>query len=242
MGASVERLDAPALRDLRPEVSHSLIGAVFTPEDWRIDPGALLATLEADLVRRGGRRAPATVSLDPSGRFIADGHVIAADAIVVAAGAGVFGWRDLIPELAALHPIKGQILTYDTDLQGGPVVRGPQGYVTPQPGGAMVGATMEIGRTDLITDAAAVERLRSGAVELFPHLDRVAFVPRAGVRAATTDGLPLVGASRRTDVHLAIGARRNGWLLAPLIARIILDELAGRASPYAALMKATRYV
>jgi glycine oxidase len=200
----------------------------------------LLTALAAALTRSGGRRIPAPVSLDGAGRFVSSGRMIAADAIVIAAATGALGWRDVIPELSALHPIKGQILTFDADLHGGPVVRGPWGYVAPQPGGAMVGATMEVGRADLATDAAAVERLRSGAADLFPQLDGVPFVARAGVRVATADGLPLVGASRRAGVHLAVGARRNGWLLAPLIARLIVDELSGTRSPHSGLMTASR--
>jgi glycine oxidase len=242
MGAEVERLDAVALRRLRPELSHELAGAVFTPEDWRIDPVALLPAMEKAFDQGGGRRVAAAVTLDASGRFVANGDVVTADAVVVAAGSGAPAWRDLIPELAVLHPIKGQILTFDAEPRDGPVVRGPQGYVAPQPGGAIVGATMEIGRTDLATDPAAIKRLRSGAGDLFPHLAGAAFRARAGVRVATADGLPLVGASKLTGVYLAVGARRNGWLLAPLIARIILDDLAGRASPHARQLRASRLV
>jgi len=242
MGARFERLDAAALRSLQPALSQTLVGAVFTPEDWRIDPSALLAALDAALTRSGGRRVQASATLDTSGRFWAGRNTIAADAVVIAAGPGSLSWGGLIPELAALHPIKGQILTFAADPRAGPVVRGPHGYVAPQPGGAMVGATMEIGRTDLVADAGAVERLRSGAADLFPHLEAAAFTARAGVRAATADGLPLVGASQRPGVHLAVGARRNGWLLAPLIARVIVDELAGRTSPYASLLTASRLI
>jgi len=242
MGAACERLDNVAIRRLWPELSPTLVGGVFTPEDWRIEPAALLPALEAAFDRSGGRRIAADVTLDASGRFVAEGDAIAADAVVVAAGSGAMAWRSLIPELAALHPIKGQILTFDAAPRGGPMVRGPQGYVAPQPGGAMVGATMEVGVADLATDMAAVERLRSGAVDLFPHLACAGFTARAGVRAATADGLPLVGASRLSGVHLAVGARRNGWLLAPLMARVILDGLAGSASPYAGLLRASRCI
>jgi glycine oxidase len=240
IGADCERLDAAALRRLRPELSSKLIGAIFTPEDWRIEPFVLLRALEAAFTRQGGRMIPAMAALDACGRFVARGEIIAADVVVVASGAGVLAWRDQIPELGVLHPIKGQILRFDAEPRGGPVVRGPQGYVAPQPDGAMVGATMEIGRTDLLADAAAVERLRSGAIDLFPYLHAAPFVARVGVRVATADGLPLVGAARRPGVHLAVGARRNGWLLAPLIARLVLDELAGLKSPHAESMSPSR--
>jgi glycine oxidase len=105
----------------------------------------------------------------------------------------------------------------------------------------MVGATMEAGRIDLSIDAGAVDHLRSAAIALFPHLADATFRARAGVRAATADGLPLVGASSLAGVYLAVGARRNGWLLAPLLARILLDEIAGRTSDFAGPLKASRF-
>jgi glycine oxidase len=242
LGAISEPLDAKALGRLRPELSPKLGHGVFTSEDWRIDPVALLAALGTAYDRSGGRRLETTVSLDGRGRFVADGEAIAADILVLAAGPGALAWRDVVPELAALHPIKGQILTYDAAPRAGPVVRASWGYVAPQPGGAMAGATMEIGRTDVATDLRAAAHLRMGAIDLFPHLVDTAFRARAGVRLATSDGLPLVGASYRAGVHLAVGVRRNGWLLAPLIARVILDEIAGAASPDAGPLRASRFM
>jgi glycine oxidase len=53
----------------------------------------------------------------------------------------------------------------------------------------------------------------------------------AGVRSATPDGLPLVGESSRPGVFLALGARRNGWLLAPMIAGLMARSLAGKDLP-----------
>jgi glycine oxidase len=67
---------------------------------------------------------------------------------------------------------------------------------------------------------------RGGA--LSGGLGRLTWTAAAGVRAATPDGLPMVGEARRPDVVLAVGARRNGWLLAPMIAEVVLDALAGR--------------
>ncbi|MDB5495525.1 MAG: D-amino acid oxidase family protein, partial [Phenylobacterium sp.] len=56
----------------------------------------------------------------------------------------------------------------------------------------------------------------------------------AGVRAATPDGLPMAGFSEAPRVILATGARRNGWLLAPLIAQVVAACVTGaEAGPYA---------
>jgi glycine oxidase len=227
-GAACERLDAAGLQGLSPKLSSKLVGGVFTPEDWRIDPVALLSVLEAAFARGGGRRIAAAGSLDAAGRLVVQGAVVAADAVIIAAGPGALAWRDVVPELSALHAIKGQILHFDAHPRAGPVVRGKCGYVAPQPGGAIVGATMEVGRNDVSVDAATVERLRLTAADLFPDLGLAPFRARAGVRVATADGLPLVGPSELSGVHLAVGARRNGWLLAPLISDMIVSALAGQ--------------
>ncbi|MBJ7413414.1 MAG: D-amino-acid oxidase, partial [Phenylobacterium sp.] len=50
----------------------------------------------------------------------------------------------------------------------------------------------------------------------------------AGVRAATPDGLPMGGPGRAPGVMLAVGPRRNGWLLAPLVAQTIAACVTGR--------------
>jgi len=55
-----------------------------------------------------------------------------------------------------------------------------------------------------------------------------------GVRAATPDGLPIVGLSKTQKVILVTGARRNGWLLAPLVAQVVAACVTGgEAGPYA---------
>jgi glycine oxidase len=87
---------------------------------------------------------------------------------------------------------------------------------------------------DRSIDPEAVARLRAGAERLFPALAGAAMVAAAGVRAATADGLPLAGQGPQPGVFLAQGARRNGWLLAPLIAEVVCDRLAQRAPSVAA--------
>ena len=80
------------------------------------------------------------------------------------------------------------------------------------------------------------------AGQLFPALDGAPFSVQAGVRAATPDGLPLVGASARDGVWLATGARRNGWLLAPLVARMLAAYLSERdPGPFAGLLAPRRF-
>lgn len=199
---------------------------LFTAEDWRIEPRLALAAFRQGLMDLGGQviRGQA-VRLESNLLHLADGASVEFDDLILACGFG--GWA-LAPELSVLTPIKGQLLHYvDAGPREGPILRGESGYLAPGMAGAVVGATMEAGRSDLAIDARATEQLKAQAARLYPGLAAARPEPRTGVRAATPDGLPLIGASAESGVWLAAGARRNGWLFAPLAAELILKGLSG---------------
>lgn len=203
---------------------------LFTPEDWRLEPTTALAAMQARLIALGGRVVAAT----------AEALIGETDVAVLACG---FASRHLAPELAGLEPIKGQILRFETGrLAAGPVRRGAAGYVAPSGFGALAGASMERGVDDVRPDSGTAARLLAMALELAPELLGVAFNAAAGVRATTADALPLVGPSARAGVYLAAGARRNGWLLAPLVAEILVQQIGGgEPHPFAAALCPRRF-
>ena len=202
-------------------------GEVFTPEDWRLSPRLALRALWAAAERAGVRFEAAEAEPAPGA------------VLVLATGAGGQG---LAPEIGLLQPVKGHILRYHGGPAGGAVVRGDGVYVCPDPEGAVVGATMEAGQAGRAVDPAKVGYLARAAEALFPELAGLPARAETGVRAATPDGLPLVGWSGRADVLLAVGARRNGWLLAPLVARMAAAYLRGEdPGPFAALLDAQRF-
>jgi glycine oxidase len=101
---------------------------------------------------------------------------------------------------------------------------------------------MEPGVLDTKIDPAAFEPLVRAAGRLLPGLEGATFAAAAGVRAATPDGLPMVGPSATERVVLAVGARRNGWLLAPLVAEVVTACVTGRdTGPYAARLDPARF-
>jgi glycine oxidase len=164
-----------------------------------------------------------------AGARLSGGEVIAADRLVVATGAS----RSLIataPELDSISPIKGHILRAAEVRLSGPVVRFAGGYVCPSSAGAVVGATMEAGRADTAVEPTIVRRLQGLAADVIPAIADVSVTAQAGVRAGTPDNLPMVGPSANAGVWLAVGVRRNGWLLAPLVARTIARSLVGEAT------------
>ncbi len=190
-------------------------GALVSDEDWRIEARAALAAMRDAALALGVRFEARAFEAEDLAGF---------EAVVLATGPASL--QGLAPELAALTPIKGQILRADRGPMDGPVIRGEGVYICPGPRPA-IGATMEVGRDDLSVDPTATEGLRQAAIRLRPELAEATLTTEVGVRATTADGLPLVGWSTAPGVMLAVGARRNGWLLAPLVADLVTAYLTG---------------
>ena len=230
LGLHPTELSRGAMVGLAPGLAPGWGQALLTREDWRLDAAAALAAL------RGAAQA-AGVAFHPRA---ADGFE-GAERLVIATGMG----RDLAvmaPLLNRLSPIKGHILRLGGPAYEGVVVRGEGAYVTADTGGLTLGATMQAGAGDLAVEADQVAGLLEAGAQLFPAVGEARAVARTGVRAATPDGLPMVGRGRHHGVLLAVGARRNGWLLAPLVARIITACVTeGELGPYAARLDPGRF-
>jgi len=211
-----------------------------TDEDWRVEARPTLNILRQAAEAAGARfETGAVEAFAPGVLTLADGRTEAFDALVLATGPGARDGR-LAPETQVLAPIKGQILRVVAEASES-VVRGEGVYLAPGEDLA-IGATMEAGRDDLEPDASATQGLRAAAWALRPELDLDAAKVEVGVRVTTPDGLPLVGWSQAPGVMLAVGARRNGWLFAPLVADMVAAYLNGdNPGPDAAAMDARRF-
>jgi glycine oxidase len=163
--------------------------------------------------------------------------VLGADHVVIAAGA----WSDAIDGIpnearVPIHPIKGQILRmHDPAGPGllGRVVRMTSGYLVPRGDGRYVlGATMEERGFDTTVTAGAVYELLRDAGELIPGISELVIDEMiAGLRPATPDNAPAIGRASAPGLHWAVGHYRNGILLAPITADIVLAGLAGAPTP-----------
>ena len=211
LGLSPTRLARRTLEALAPGLGGEFREGVLSREDWRIEPARMMAALTAALQAKGvAFQARAATGFE------------GAQHLVIATGAG----RDLAvlaPGLAWLTPIKGQLVRFQSGGEPGIVLRAEGAYAAAGGAGWVLGATMEPGRTDRRVEAEALEPILAQGRRLFPSARNAQFTAQAGVRAATPDGLPMVGRSAHPGVLLAVGARRNGWLLAPLVAQMIVD-------------------
>ncbi|WP_337188752.1 FAD-dependent oxidoreductase [Phenylobacterium sp.] len=218
---------------LAPGLGETFGSALFTREDWRVEASAALEAL------RMAARAAGVVFLP---KALAGGQEAdrgESDVLVVATGAGG-GLAAVAPEIATLSPIKGHIVRL-AGAATGAVVRGEGVYVAP--GDVRVlGATMEPGRDDPAIDEARAAPLLTAGLRLFPDLAGRPYRISVGVRAATPDGLPMAGPGKTPGVMLATGARRNGWLLAPLVAQVVTARVTGRdPGPYATRLDPARF-
>jgi glycine oxidase len=115
------------------------------------------------------------------------------------------------------------------------VVRTPDIYIVPRttiPGAAVhaiIGATVEDAGFDKTVHPSDIARLRSLAATLLPVLSDVPELESwAGLRPATPDSLPLLGAFLGCAHHyIAAGHYRNGILLAPATALLMTQTLMG---------------
>lgn len=202
-----------------------------TTQDLQVDPAQALQAMrervrivagEVETMRR------------EQGRWIVTcrGRDAAAKIVVLATGAASppAGTPEAAARLiGAIQPIRGQIGRIGTRLVDH-AVRGRGVYVAPGAAGAVVGATMDVGRRDLEPDAADGERLTSAASALLGRdLSDLPMEWKVGVRGASPDGLPIIGrAPDGEDLWLSLAPRRNGWLLGPLAGRIIADGVTGK--------------
>jgi glycine oxidase len=207
--------------------------------------------LAVELAANGERVEGVRVATDASGRssranvdggdamsedFCGDGwacEVVHAREVVVAMGAWSGGLAGL-PDGAGVpvRPVKGQIMRLRDPagpglLEG--VVRFEGGYLVPREDGRYVlGATMEERGFDPGATAGGVYQLLRDAHELVPgvselHIDELG----VGYRPGTPDNTPVIGRGVLDGLTWATGHHRNGILLAPLTAELVVASLRG---------------
>lgn len=244
LGLPVRRLRPSEARSLEPALAPTLRLGLEIPDDHAIDPRALVQALAEAFDRAGGvRRQHSEVTAlvcDQNrvhGVALADGTVIDAEQIVVAAGPWSGEVRGL-PKAARvpLRPVKGQSLALRDP--NGPgllerVIRMQPGYLVPRGDGRYVlGATMEERGFDSTVTAGGVFELLRDAIELVPGVSEfVVEELMVGTRPGTPDNAPIIGAGVLRGLHWATGHYRHGILLAPITADLIAGALAGEPLP-----------
>ena len=210
-------------------------GAFTSEEGGYVDPPQLTRALAGSAKRHGATFRSGRVeaiSRDGDGvRVVVDGERLAADRVVLAAGA----WTNQIEGIRRppLRPVRGQLLEMRSpDLPLVTIMWGPDCYIVPRYNDetVLVGATVEDAGFDERTTDEGVSALLVAAQRLIPALTEDRLIEaRVGLRPATPDELPVIGRDPEIPglVH-ASGHYRNGVLLAPITGRLIADLVEGK--------------
>lgn len=243
LGVRALRLRPSQAREREPALAPTIRLALEAPDDHSVEPRRVVGALRRACERAGVAIEEGAhvrgVALDPSGRraeglALADGTRRRAGCVVLAAGAWSGGLDAGGERLrAAVRPVKGQLI-HLRDRAGSPLVgravRCPGAYLVPREDGRLVvGGTVEERGFDLAASAGAVYELLRAAHELVPGVTELDLEEICvGVRPGTPDNAPIVGHGDCERVVWATGHYRNGILLAPLTAALVLGLLLQR--------------
>lgn len=236
-GISATRLDVDEARRLEPALSSRIRAALLLPQHGYVGVATLMTALAQAAANRSVSLSVARVrAINHSGgvaRVETADEVITADAVVVAAGSWS-GEISMPPAPPPVRPVRGQLVHLRLpEPPASRVIWGTAGYVVPwQDGSVLIGATVEDVGFDESVTAAGIRLLLEAGEQLLPALRTAAFEgARAGLRPATPDELPIIGASSTMRcVYYATGHYRNGVLLAPLTATMIADLIVNGTS------------
>jgi glycine oxidase len=244
LGLPVERLRPSQARRAEPALAPTVRLALDAPGDHSVDPRRLVAALAEAVVRAGGSvRAHARVNglaVDGDrvhGAILEDGEVVAAGAVLVAAGAHAARLAGLPDDAAVpVRPVKGQVLRLRDPRGAGLLertVRTREAYVVPRADGRYVlGATMEERGFDTVPTAGGLFELVRDVSEVVPGvLEMEVEEVLAGLRPATPDNLPVIGRGALDGLFWATGHHRNGILLSGLSGELAAAALVGEPLP-----------
>ena len=244
----IETLRRAELQRLQPGLASGT--ARYFPNAAQVRNPRLCRSLAVALRARGAEiteHCPARSVASAGGRFIGfdtDQERVAADYGVVACGA----WSTAIVAGIAplpITPVKGQMIVLEGQPgQLGPVLLQGGRYVIPRSDGRIVvGSTVEHAGFDYTIDADTASQLKASAAAMLPALGDLPICHHwAGLRPATVDELPAIGALPGVDgLYINAGHYRNGVLCAPSSAELLGRLMQGRGQPADAVFDPGRF-
>jgi D-hydroxyproline dehydrogenase subunit beta len=258
-GLQARAIDAKELYRLEPELVSGLAGGMLAPAEAVVYPPRMARYLVARACANGaqlyaGRRA---LALTADGVSLDDGSRLAGP-VLVATGCAL---QELLPELP-MRSRKGQLVITDrypglvshqllelgyADSAHGDADSSVAFNVQPRPTGQLlIGSSREFAGGDRSVSGALLRSMLERAFAFLPMLRQLqAIRVWTGLRPATPDGRPYLGAStRHRHAWVAAGHEGLGVTMALGSARLLMDLMLGRApaidaTPYAPARIAT---
>lgn len=246
LGLPLEWITAREARKREPHLAPGIAGAVLAADDHQVDNRKLATALRIAAERAGvtiREHTPVEEIVTSGGRAtgirLRDGTTVAADTVVLAAGAWSRGIAGLpAPLRPPVRPVKGQMIALRMDLRAPlltHVVWAPGIYMVPRLDGRLIlGATVEEKGFDTTLTAGGVLSLLDAAWRAIPAIEELPVDEMwVGHRPGSRDDAPILGPAPVEGLVYAAGHHRNGILLAPItadaIARLVHDGVTDDA-------------
>lgn len=242
-GIETKALDPEQLAEIEPNLrAGDIVGAFHDPGEGRIHNRRHVQALVAACRQLGVTIAcPAEVTaVERRGDRVSQVHTtagsVAADRLVLAAGAWSGGLGELLGLRLAVRPLRGQMLGFFVagGMPLGCNVHCRDRYLVPREGGELlVGSTVDDVGFDKHTVPEQLLGLEQFARALVPDLDATPVADAwAGLRPATLDGLPYLGPLPDfSNAYACTGHFRSGLQMASGTAVAMADVLAGQTPP-----------
>ena len=240
-GFAHEVIGRQAIQALEPAISDRIGMAVLLPENRSLrDPHRLVVRLAERFQALGGRlEAGEVVGFERAdgirGVRLAEGRVLAADEVVLCAGAFTGRLAKLLGEPIPLESERGyhtQIMAPGITLAHSIIWPARAFMITPTAGGIRVGGTVEMAGLDAPPDYRRARIIVQRARELLPGLQVGDAAEWMGHRPALPDTVPILSASAKTrGVFYATGHGHLGLTYAATTARLMGDLITGATPP-----------
>lgn len=253
-GLSVSRLTAAEARGLEPVIAAHVRTVLHFPGDIQVDNRRLLTALIEANHKLGVRVLTRTMVQSiqcEAGRIkgvVTSRGTISTPRIVLAAGA----WTSMIsaarneplPRIE-IEPVRGQMVCLQTTPRAlRHLLYSPRGYLVPRRDGRVLAGstTEEVGFAKEVT-AGGIAKILKQTLEIAPVLASAPVIDIwAGFRPRAEDHLPVLGQSAVEGLFYATGHYRNGILLAPITARLIVEAITGNVtSPFLSRFSPQRF-
>lgn len=236
---AVDVLTGDEARRVEPHFSEAVTTAVVVHAQRYLTPSDYVAALSEQVRARGGTIADDTTVLDVGrrgGRLVVTcaERPFAADAVVVATGAWLSALARPHGVRVPVHAGRGYSFTVPSPqpMQGPLYFPVARVAVTPAGDRARFAGIMELAQPEAPPVRSRIPSMVRSVRPLLRGLDlddrRDEWV---GGRPLTSDGIPLVGATRTPGVHVAGGHGMWGVTLGPLTGRLLAELIVTGRSP-----------
>jgi glycine/D-amino acid oxidase-like deaminating enzyme len=237
-GVVMQELSAHELREMEPALSNCFDRAFLIPGNAHcVDPLQLVKEIFNYFLRRQGRWLKGSVERivgrdGDADVHTSDGQRLSADYLVLAAGAWTAGLLRPIGARILLAPHRGyHVMLGSPEMQlTRPLMWGERGFaIVPMLHGIRAAGLVEMADADREPDYRHAERIRSHVQRALPRASFAQTATWMGVRPATPDSLPVIGAVPGFDhILVATGHGHLGLTFSAITGSLIADLISKR--------------